>query len=54
MDLSNGQTQQVIAAISADLAQLLRLPPAAFWQVVCSDTSLHTCLDSFLRFRRYV
>lgn len=52
LDLSHVQTQQVIRAIDQDLAQLLRLPPQQFWQVVCSDDSLHACLDSFLRFRR--
>lgn len=53
LDLS-GQQQQVIQAIDQDLAQLLRLPPQQFWQVVTSDDTLHTCLDSFLRFKRYV
>jgi hypothetical protein len=52
LDLSNVQTQQVIQAIDEDLEQLLRLPPQQFWHVVCSDESLHTCLDSFLRFKR--
>jgi hypothetical protein len=51
LDLTNAQTQQVIQAIDQDLTQLLRLPPQQFWQVVCSDDSLHACLDSFLRFR---
>jgi hypothetical protein len=43
---------QVIELINQDLGQLLRLPPQQFWQVVVTDKSLHTCLDSFLRFRR--
>ncbi len=52
LDLTSSQVQQVIQAIDQDLAQLLRLPPQQFWHVVCSDDSLHACLDSFLRFRR--
>lgn len=52
LDLSNPQTQAVIQATDQDLEQLLRLPPAQFWHVVLSDDSLHTCLDSFLRFKR--
>eukprot|EP00775_Hariotina_reticulata_P004912 gene4912-5156_t len=51
-DLSNANTHTVLQVINDDLAQLLRLPPAQFWQVVVTDKSLHTCLDSFLRFRR--
>ncbi|WIA17934.1 hypothetical protein OEZ85_009427 [Tetradesmus obliquus] len=43
---------QAIELINQDLGQLLRLPPQQFWQVVVTDKSLHTCLDSFLRFRR--
>jgi hypothetical protein len=46
------EAAQAIELINQDLGQLLRLPPQQFWQVVVTDKSLHTCLDSFLRFRR--
>ncbi|KAF8062062.1 hypothetical protein HT031_004322 [Scenedesmus sp. PABB004] len=51
-DLASASTQATVELMSADLSQLLRLPPAAFWHVVLADASLHACLDSFLRFRR--
>eukprot|EP00878_Enallax_costatus_P045973 GHUV01055527.1.p1 GENE.GHUV01055527.1~~GHUV01055527.1.p1 ORF type:complete len:112 (+),score=15.42 GHUV01055527.1:195-530(+) len=51
-DLANPNTHAVIELINQDLSQLLRLLPQQFWQVVLTDKSLHTCLDSFLRFRR--
>eukprot|EP00878_Enallax_costatus_P031733 GHUV01034746.1.p1 GENE.GHUV01034746.1~~GHUV01034746.1.p1 ORF type:complete len:121 (-),score=14.28 GHUV01034746.1:319-681(-) len=53
-DLANPNTHAVIELINQDLSQLLRLLPQQFWQVVLTDKSLHTCLDSFLRFRRWV
>lgn len=53
-DLSSASTQTVLEIINDDLAHLLRLPPAQFWQVVVTDKSLHSCLDSFLRFKRSV
>jgi hypothetical protein len=51
-DLTSPSTQAALHAINQDLSQLLRLPPAQFWTVAAADQSLHTCLDSFLRFRR--
>jgi hypothetical protein len=52
-DLSSPATQSVLSAINDDLCKLLQSPAAQFWDVVKNDPSLHACLDSFLRFKRY-
>ncbi len=39
-------------SISDDLGELLSLPAAEFWDVAAHDTSLHACLDSYLRYKR--
>ena len=51
--LANTQTEQVLHLINEDLRELLRSPDAEFWEVIATEGSLITCLDSFLRFARY-
>lgn len=52
-DLASPSSRAALDALNADLARLLRLPPADFWGVLQrDDRSLHDCLDSFLRFKR--
>jgi hypothetical protein len=51
--LGHSTTQAVVECINEDLAQLLRAPAKQFWGVVQGDKSLVTCLDSFLKHRRW-
>lgn len=48
------ESEKAVEAINEDWGWLLRLPPADFWAVVQSEESLSKCLDSYLRFKRYI
>lgn len=50
--LEDARTEETIAIISEDLAQLLRAAAPEFWSTVRGDLSLHTCLNSYLQFAR--
>ncbi|KAL3156739.1 hypothetical protein ABBQ38_001014 [Trebouxia sp. C0009 RCD-2024] len=50
--LANAQSENVLRAINDDLAELLSSPDADFWEVLATEGSLISCLDSFLRFAR--
>jgi hypothetical protein len=52
-DLAATSSQASVQSINDELGQLLRQPADAFWQTVKADRSLHACLDSYLRFRRW-
>jgi hypothetical protein len=43
----------VIAELNASLGELLRQDAKSFWDTVTNDKSLHVCLDSYLRHRRW-
>jgi hypothetical protein len=54
-DLADPSSRAALDAISGGLGKLLRLPPGDFWAAaLAGDRSLHDCLDSFLRFKRWV
>lgn len=40
------------AILNEDLGKLLQLAAPGFWDVVKSDPTLSTCLDSYLCFKR--
>jgi hypothetical protein len=50
-DLTEPTTQEALAVTNEQLAELLRAPDPEFWRTVRDDRSLHTCLDSYLRFK---
>jgi hypothetical protein len=52
-DLADPAAQAALARINRDLEDLLRQPAGRFWEIVGSDASLVTCLDSYLRYKRY-
>ena len=52
--LANAQTEQVLSLINEDLRELMSSPDADFWEVIATEGSLISCLDSFLRFARYL
>ena len=51
-DLADPAAQAALARINGDLEELLRQPAGRFWEIVGSDASLVTCLDSYLRYKR--
>jgi hypothetical protein len=50
--LGDPTSHEVLEIINEDLARLLRLKPAEFWQAARSDRSLKECIDSYLRYCR--
>lgn len=50
--LANAQSEQVLRLMNEDLAELLSTSDADFWEVLATEESLISCLDSFLRFAR--
>ena len=50
--LANAQSEQVLRVMNEDLEELLSSSDADFWEVLATEGSLITCLDSFLRFAR--
>ena len=52
--LANAQSEQVLRVINEDLGELLSTSDADFWEVLATEGSLISCLDSFLRFTRYL
>lgn len=50
--LDNPASQEALSIINEDLAKLLKLKPAEFWQVAKTDRSLKECIDSYLRYCR--
>ena len=50
--LANAQSEQVLRVINENLGELLSSSDANFWEVLATEDSLITCLDSFLRFAR--
>ena len=50
--LADAQSEQVLRVINEDLGQLLSSSDADFWEVLATEGSLISCLDSFLRFAR--
>lgn len=51
--LANAQSEQVLGVINEDLGDLLSSSDTDFWEVLATEGSLTSCLDSFLRFARY-
>lgn len=51
--LANAQSEQVLRMMSEDLGDLLSTSDADFWEVLATEGSLTSCLDSFLRFAGY-
>ncbi|CAH9077854.1 unnamed protein product [Cuscuta epithymum] len=45
------ESQRVVDLLNRELSRLLKLSPKDFWREVSSDTSLHSFLESFLKFR---
>nr|GLL48942.1 uncharacterized protein LOC109153195 [Ipomoea trifida] len=45
------ESQRVVDLLNRELSRLLKLNPRDFWREVASDTSLHSFLESFLKFR---
>ena len=50
--LSDAQSEQVLQAINDDLGSLLSASVDDFWEIMESNASLLSCLDSYLRFAR--
>jgi len=50
--LRSAESEQALHAINDGLADLLRMNDVSFWASVQGNTSLHECLDSYLRYRR--
>lgn len=51
--LAGVQAEMACELINDELAQLLSRPASEIWDTVASDSSLITCLDTYLRFARY-
>mmetsp|Transcript_10537 Transcript_10537/g.27506 ORF Transcript_10537/g.27506 Transcript_10537/m.27506 type:complete len:856 (+) Transcript_10537:104-2671(+) len=50
--IKDAATDCCVQLISADLGHLLKQDAKSFWSTVLNDTSLHVCIDSYLRFKR--
>ena len=50
--LANAQSEEVLRVIHEDIGELLSSSDADFWEVLATEGSLISCLDSFLRFAR--
>jgi activating signal cointegrator complex subunit 2 len=45
------ESQRTVDLLNKELSRLLKLSPRDFWREVASDTSLHSFLESYLKFR---